>query len=129
MSPTTERSVVEAMFSAAPAKFCTLTTESTASTTRWKTMKSISIGALSFVMPGNLEVLLAKVDDHRAVDDRDQEDDARALRADDASEPEDDAALVLANDPDAQVEKPDHEEHGDRRSDDGSQHCGGHSST
>ena len=66
MSPTTLRSVVAAMFSAAPAKFCTLTTESTASMTRWKTMKSIEIGALSFVIAGlarDLQVLLAQVDD------------------------------------------------------------------
>jgi hypothetical protein len=50
MSPTTERSVVAAMFCAAPSKFCTDTTDAAASTTLVNTMKSMEIVALSSVM-------------------------------------------------------------------------------
>ena len=50
MSPTTERSVVAAMFCAAPEKFSTWTTLACASTTLKNVMKSIEIGALSLVI-------------------------------------------------------------------------------
>ncbi len=50
MSPTTERSVVAAMFCAAPAKLPTETTDICGSSTLLKTMKSIEIDALSSVM-------------------------------------------------------------------------------
>ena len=50
MSPTTLRSVVAAMFWAAPSKFWTAITDICASTTFVNTMKSIEIDALSSVM-------------------------------------------------------------------------------
>ena len=50
MSPTTDRNVVAAMFWAAPVKFATCTTLACASTTLKNVMKSMEMGALSFVI-------------------------------------------------------------------------------
>ena len=125
MSPTTLRSVVAAMFSAAPAKFCTLTTESTASTTRWKTMKSIEIGALSFVIP--VWRGISRYCSRRSTSTGRSITGIRKmipgpLAPMHAAEAEDDVALVLADDADAQVEEAEQEQHRDDRADDGAEH-------
>ena len=73
-------------------------------------------------LPRDLQVLLAQVDEHRPVDHRDQEDDPGSLRPDHAAEAEDDVALVLADDADAQVEEDEQRRDRDDRADD----CGEH---
>src|SRR5262249_41018649 len=75
-------------------------------------------------LPRDLEVLLAQVDEDRPIDDRDQEDDPRAFRADAAAEAEDDVALVLADDTDAQVEEDEDCRYCDDRADDCAEHVG-----
>ena len=56
--------------------------------------------ARDHVLGRDLEGDRAQVDAHHAVDERDEQHDARPLRADEAAEAEDDGALVLAQDAD-----------------------------